>query len=144
MDFIFRPLIGNETLPAQNSPYIEEIRGHEDRRQGPLAFFFRVALCIWNFVMLSIGIGIIILSSWALLKLRLDIIKDPISLTSDPLFLSIVAGCLITLISIQGAFGFFRGNTLMLSGNILKPRNKEIKNQSVKIIKIIMPLIILI
>lgn len=111
-----KPLISDALTLQKTTSYIEEIQNHQDRSQGPWSYVLRVLLCIWNFTMFSIGITMIVLGSWALLKIRLDILKNPLGITSEPLFIIIVVGCIMTLISFQGALGFFRGNTIMLSG----------------------------
>ena len=36
----------------------------------------------------------IVVGSWAILKLRLDLLKNPLGITSEPIFIVIIVGCL--------------------------------------------------
>ena len=64
---------------------------------------------------MGLGICLIVAGTWALLRLRLDNIQNPLRVTSEPLFFVIILGCVLILVSFDGALAFFRGNVLMIT-----------------------------
>lgn len=85
------------------------------RYPGCCVSILRVLLSFCNLLTLLAGIACIILGIYGQIKFRFGVeSNDTLAVATDPTFILLIIGLIIMVVSFNGAFGFFRGNTIML------------------------------
>lgn len=85
------------------------------RYPGCCVSLLRISLSLWNTVTLLVGLACIILGIYGQIKFRFGVdANDTLEIATDPTFILLIIGLIIMVVSFNGAFGFFRGNTIML------------------------------
>ena len=75
---------------------------------------YRYLFFFINAIFVAFGLFLVGFGLYGIARLAFDGVSNPIVITSDPTFTLLILGIVIVLISVNGALGFLRSNSLML------------------------------
>ena len=117
-----KPLVGADTLPADSDRPISEKEKKKLKESEPPKDEYKYPGCCVSLLRLLLSfvnvccllLGLILIGYGLYGQIRFRMGSSRMDLATDPTFILLITGLVVTVTSFNGTLGFFRGNLLML------------------------------